>query len=507
MESFLQYPFSLFYPRFIQILFLLLVVSVVFAYSEIRKYLSGFSRKTLIALGLILLAAALLRGPGIPHRHIVLMDEAEHINVAQNLSTGGRLWITVAGTPRHCERGILSLWPPTHHVLLAGFFSVFGYSEALAFFLTVLLAVLTLVLVFWDAFLLFKDEQAGLLAAAVFCVLPVHLKYSGTTVLEISSVFFTALALVAALLLRRSEKPALFWVFVASLFLTVYARPENVALVFFLAVVAFRHVPLRFILLGILLSVPLFLQIYSNRFVFPIPEWAIQGQQGVEFFKANVLKNLSSWFTLYFPWILTGFSVWGSRVLWRSKKRMVIWAWSWVLFFVLAFSFYCLRADRNAMNIYIPMVLLACAGLRDVWQRWEHKTLYRCLLMVVLAVAGYMSFLPLSVQSSSRAAVKEYEFMRYYRDWVSDETFVISTNPALLNVLGKCGVQPEYLMELPSWPQEMFFLKGAWWLKRKGGYEVFVRRLEREYSGQTVASVPLEQARFLELIHLKKRLT
>ncbi|MFA5039901.1 MAG: glycosyltransferase family 39 protein [Candidatus Omnitrophota bacterium] len=509
MEKFFLHFFSAFYPWFAQMLFVAFAAAFVFAFKDIPKAFAGLSSRSLIALALILAAGALVRTYGVPHMHHVFFDEVDHLNIAQNLSVSGRLWMTACGGPGHCDVGILSFWPPVYHVLLSALFSVFGFSQPLAFGLTVVLSVLTLALVFVFVFLLFDDETTALLAASLFCVLPVHLKYSGTTALEIPSVFFTVLALSCALLFRKIGKPAFFGMFLSAAGLAVYTRPENVFLLPFFLVCAGRRFRGRDLFFCGFLALALFLQIYANIFVFPVPGWSGAWQGAAASVKAHVGANLASWFLGYFPWVLTLFAVWGSLVLWKTRRRVFVWAFVWILFFFLLYaSYYIGVSDRYAMSVYLPLTVLAAAGLKQVWRYLEKKGYLKGLCLAALAVTGYFSFLGLLDPVFSSPLYREEEFIRASGDLIPADAYVISANPAIVIVTAqRQAVQPAVLAEIDPWPEAIVLFKDLWWHEGVPGQKEVEGRLRREYRARVLAREPIGQGRSLELVLLKKGLT
>jgi hypothetical protein len=95
-------------------------------------------------------------------------------------------------------------WAPGYHCVLTLVFSVFGDSENVAYNLSAVSGVVSILIVFLISFLIFKSPGPELWTAFLFGFIPIHLKYSGASDMSVVSVFFVLSAVFSWLIYARS---------------------------------------------------------------------------------------------------------------------------------------------------------------------------------------------------------------------------------------------------------------------------------------------------------------
>ncbi len=226
---------------FIPLLATILVFTVLFLWRSHNRIFSFSSRSTLIILLLTLAIGASLRFQ-MPLRHYLFEDEHLYMHYAQMMNE--------SGIPAQCGFGTFEGDQLTcllqdglvggiqlrsgYTFLLAGMFQLLGENNELAAFsLNLLLGILTILLVFFIGRELWS-EYAGLFAAILVAVLPVHVWFSGTTSLDVPGIFFLLAGLLTFLLSARKKNYDLYSFSFLLVAYAAFIRPEIVVVIPFL---------------------------------------------------------------------------------------------------------------------------------------------------------------------------------------------------------------------------------------------------------------------------------
>ena len=128
--------------------------------------------------------------------------------------------LTIAG----CEYNKQPIgWP----YLVSIAFRLFGTNETIAFVINNLFYGLAAFAVFLTAYLLFRDVFAALSACLCYVLIPVNLHWFNTCAVEPSTAFFSALAVLSALIYIRNKKPANLFLLTTALAFSFNFRPEG----------------------------------------------------------------------------------------------------------------------------------------------------------------------------------------------------------------------------------------------------------------------------------------
>ncbi|MEM4662737.1 MAG: glycosyltransferase family 39 protein [Candidatus Diapherotrites archaeon] len=123
------------------------------------------------------------------------------------------------------------LAPPGYPFLISLAYQIFGINSYFAGVISGILSSLTIVLIFFIAKELF-DENAGLLAAAIFAFFPYDLLFAGSGHARPTSLFFVSFALFLYLLTVKKNSLRLWFATALTLSMAVYIRQENIVLLF-----------------------------------------------------------------------------------------------------------------------------------------------------------------------------------------------------------------------------------------------------------------------------------
>ncbi|MFI5348866.1 MAG: hypothetical protein ACHQ2Z_04935 [Elusimicrobiota bacterium] len=227
------------YPRLLELAFLSWLALVAVNFKAIVSQFKPLVSRGGAATALALCCAALtVRLFVIPPRHQVYFDEFLHEDIAANIARADVFGESVAGGSEELRRLQTPHWPGGYHVLLGNLFKLTGVSEAAAFRFNAALASLSVGLIFLLCTLLFADQRAGLIGAALLAALPLHIRFSGTTDLTVCSAFWIFAALLSLELHRRLKDHSIDLLFAASVLIAVNVRLENLILAPLVAVAA-----------------------------------------------------------------------------------------------------------------------------------------------------------------------------------------------------------------------------------------------------------------------------
>jgi hypothetical protein len=185
---------------------------------------AGLGRRDAAILAALTVLAALLRlacrVPGaLVEGHIGSEHFLDAFLIAQLLDWGG-----------------ISIYPPAVATTAAPLFWFFDGGIELFQLANVFLGALTVPAVYSVAMgIAPADRVAGLAAAAVLAVLPLHVKFSGMEVLSVGMLLFGTIGVAAMLHYRRRGDPLLLALAVASTVLTAMSRMEGIGWVLIVA--------------------------------------------------------------------------------------------------------------------------------------------------------------------------------------------------------------------------------------------------------------------------------
>lgn len=504
------------YYGILRIFFLAWLVIAWINLDAFRKILKDLNRKTWVILFLIVLSGLALRLTVIPHTPHVYFDEFDHINVAENMSIHGKTAMTFKGGYNAYEAGWLQAWPPGYHTILALIFSIFSGSQAVAFNVSAVIGAISIALIFFVSYLLFHDQEIALYSAFLFNLIPVHLKYSGASEPGITSLSFLLLTLFALLVyVKKREAKTLAWL-ISTAVLTVYMRPENVILLLWIPFAVLIYDPFPnsarektaaplFFFLGsmLLFLIPFFIQMYLSIRALPRIGWDESLASRWVYLKMHIADNLLFWFSRFHPVTFTVMAVYGLMYLIKKNIRLFILLLSWFVIFLVTYSqyskadfMYIFDSDRFALNLYIPLILMAALGL------FEFSGLFRknkIILSVILLLMVLDIFAPLKdglERTFQREVYQEYLFIKRSAPLIPDNVYVVTYDPpAVISTIRKMAMMPEIFLTMEPKPQTIILFKDHWWREFSKDSAAFEKRLNETpgfnlRKGKTLASQP-----------------
>jgi hypothetical protein len=267
-----------------------------------------------------------------------------------------------------CKKLQLPQWMPGYHFLLSLVYKILPPTEKNAYNFNVTLSLISLLLTFLGLRVLTKNKTVILTTGLLAAFLPLHLKFSPTSSLEIASFTFIMLVTVTALIdFRKQSKFSLYLVFSATAY-TILIRPENIILITIPILLAYHHrKSLRKIIMLSLLFIPYFLYI---KFIwqYTANNWLAQQSPHLT---SLLLNNLTYWVSNESsPLIITLLALVGVYFGWRRHNVIAKTA---TFYFIALFCIYtfghqasisCNSFTRLNLQLYPAIILLTALGIK-----------------------------------------------------------------------------------------------------------------------------------------------
>ncbi|MDD5506345.1 MAG: glycosyltransferase family 39 protein [Candidatus Omnitrophica bacterium] len=477
------------------ILFILLLLTLFYNLKDISRLCSSLKKKYLLALLGIFAASLLIRLFIAPHKHYVFYDEYEHVNIAKNMADDFKFARCNMYLGGKCLAYDLPQWGPGYHFLLSLAFGVFGTSETVAYNFNVITGALSVILMFYTVFLISGSQWSALAAAAFLGALPLHVKFSGSSSQEITSLFFMLLSIFAMLAHEKlGSRKSLFMFFAVVAYLAL-VRPENGILAYMMTIYIFTKkpdhpAPVWLIVACEFLFIPYIMHLLNIHRYFS--RWmTAQTHSGGNLLLANIsfwLRNQGIPLTYMF------FACIGLYYVLKKIRGVGIFLASYFLIFILFYTYYhrinISISDFQRFNIQfcIPVIVFSGYGLyflshyagKAIKLKWLLPLLFFVIigLSVSLAVPYVESGMPgWDFQAQHRLLLKG--------KGLDEKCALTSYNTAsIITVLDRPCIHVSYLLDDNFYEAHLkdsclIFVNDYWAKNNSGG---IVGQLEHKFS-------------------------
>jgi uncharacterized membrane protein (UPF0136 family) len=336
----------------------------------------------------MLFATALIgfvvRSEFMPQRHYVYFDEHANIEAARMLKIHGVFGMCVNGALNECHLAKVFTNPAGYHVMLALWFQLVGCSERSAFVFSAFIGSLSIAAIGLLAYSIFGSAAGSVFSSLLLCFLPLHLKYSAATNLNIVSFLFLILFFITLNQALKSKLRIDVCLNVATALFFINIRGENwiIATAVYLATLLiyshrmrsyrFRKSDAAIALTALIAVVPVY---FLTVFIMSIgkPGWNVTMPTVSTLLINQLPNNLAFWFSSHSPFMLALLCL--SGMLFYGVKNNYRLPLLWALFFLLLLfgyssydygKFNSFENDRFSMPLYLPMVLWGGYGLRRI---------------------------------------------------------------------------------------------------------------------------------------------
>jgi len=454
-------------PALLVLDFLLILAFGFLSFKDIKKQFNNINRNAWILLTLVMLLGLGLRMVLVPQTHRIYFDEDIYEDIGNSIATEGRTILCNYGTPEKCEEGILNKEPTGYPVLLAIVYFIFGTSETVTFALSMVVAVLSIFLVFLLTYLLFENERVALYASLLFALFPSHMVWSASVGVELYSIFFILLTLVLFMVYLKTENLRILMFSVTLLVFAVQVRHENGLFIplFGVMFLLFGKNQLRnlanykfwipWLVLLLLLAPHLSHMLYANK----TDTWgAPEGKRfGLEYAERQFTENAGFFYdNSKHPWIFAAFALIGIIYSFKDRKKALASLLLWfVPFFILFLFFYAGGVNsggighRFSLNYATPILILGGYGLFVVESLLKKFVRYEAFVVLILVATCLVSLYPLEgfitvPDHQAFRARENHDFAYLMRDKIDDSCYILSHNPSMYLVMGKNSLQTWY---------------------------------------------------------------
>ncbi|HOO56924.1 MAG TPA: hypothetical protein PLN69_08880 [bacterium] len=365
-------------PAILALLILLCICLAIISRKQIAEVFGSVPVRVIAALIIIAAVGGGARAFIVPQRHYVVFDEYEHLNAARNIERIHNFGYCVEGGGRECDSFEVRPYPAGHHVLLAAWMRIMGGSERSAFMYSAFAGGLSIFFMGLLVMLLSGSGAAAVWSSLLLCFLPLHLKYSAATSLEISSFLVLLVSFSAAAGAARFQSRKLMWLTFALTLYLANVRPENWIFLFFILIFFLTHAPkllytdagiskdLFLLIPGLAFLLPVVAANYLGRIASPEPGWDESIAQYLTHFQTNFLPNLKYWAGSGFPFMLAPLAVAGAV---QYRKKGAAAAAFWPGLFAALFvgysayhigNFQSVDSDRYTLHMALPVII--CSG-------------------------------------------------------------------------------------------------------------------------------------------------
>ncbi|NYZ78558.1 glycosyltransferase family 39 protein, partial [Candidatus Micrarchaeota archaeon] len=500
------------YPTLMKTILIAIILLIVYNLNDITKPFKKINRRTWVILFLVFLCGLTIRLFSIPHIHQLYFDEFSHLNVAENILYSNKSCWCFAGSNQVCEGCQLMPQPPGYPTILALTMGLFGDSEAVAFNTTAVIGSVSIILVFLLLFLTFQDSALALMGAFVFTFIPAHLKYSGTTVLEVFSLFSVVLAMISIEIYLRTKKPSTFSLFLATLLYALNSRVENFLLLIPLSLYILleegkevkrflKKEYLAPIFIFLVLLIPL-AQLISYDLAIGPPTYTETLQTRLSYLQIQFIPNiLFIFFDIgYTSIVLSLLCVLGAIELYFENTKSFIY---YSLFFLLFISFYSTLSvggsastnsdfTRFAFILYVPLTILSVAGINFIFKKMQFD---RTILIMLLGSAYLISLFPTQNFIFSKDELNgEHEFILSMQHKLPADVYIISYETTIIiSTTHKNSIMPTNFIE--NWnsvepKNNVILFEDYWWYENSNESSRIEAELRKHYNFELMAQSP-----------------
>lgn len=396
-----------------------------------------FSKKTVSPLVFIFFLALSLRMVLSPQTHLDFYNEWIYMEGAQSMVLNGNYGRCFFGGADDCFSWAPISHPPGVPFIFAIAFFLFGASGAVAINTNIFFGSASVILIFMIGSLLSKREKIGLYSALFFSLVPMHIRYSGTAILDPVSMFFQLVAVYAFLLALRVNEKKTWLLFILAFFFSIQTRPESpIILIIFLSgyfllkpdtlkkpALSWRYLPLGAFLLP---------YIYHLANGVARGVWK-EGKPASSFSIDHVIRNFTSYtgFWLNPDYQLPVFPILflaGAFYLFGTERKTFWFLTSWFALFLVFFIPYHVdpatfpEMFRYMLSAYLPFCLFMGYGV------YYFSTIqWKAEAFIVIFAATLMTFylhLP-SIRYIDEVRQAEIEIMKEVDEQIDDKCYVI----------------------------------------------------------------------------------
>ncbi|MBU0761811.1 MAG: glycosyltransferase family 39 protein [Candidatus Altiarchaeota archaeon] len=321
------------------------------------------------------------------------------------MSESGKAEFCSQWLDKMCLQGFVDKHPNALPHSLAFVYLFFSSRELAAYIFIILIASLSVPLMYFLAVLLFNNREIGYFSALFMSLAPVHILWSGSVSTEIYYVFLSLMVFIITLLYVQNKCTSLLVASATLLSYTIQTRPESLffSLIIILSLILFSKQKNSLEIFDNLLLYALIFLLFSTlhithlNYTSKVDSWGAKGEKlSMDYLKRNLSPNIrfmidpSRSFVILIPLMLL--SLINFRSNFSEKFILLVWM---LAFFVIFLLFYAGSVEaggtssRFVVMWYPPLILLAAHAIAKINKFFSKyidiKTLYVywCVLIVL----------------------------------------------------------------------------------------------------------------------------
>ncbi|MBN1700025.1 MAG: glycosyltransferase family 39 protein [Spirochaetales bacterium] len=455
-----------YYVYLLEFNFFLLLCACFFNIRYIREICREIGKKPLLLLLLLAVAGMILVSAVTPRHHRSFYDEDIYNSIGQCIASPHKR--AVMCNEGYYENGELNVATEEYNKQPAGYphlisiiFRIFGTNEIHSFVMNNVLFGLTIIVVFFISFLLFKNTFAGLMASLAFFCIPANLQWFNTSSVEPAAAFFAALAVFALLLYIRNKKPATLFFFAVSLAFSFNFRTESIIIAFVaLLVILLKDIRILkrrdlyiFGVLFLILSTGIFLHLYSVRDY----DWGA-GENvkkiSTDFLLPHLSTNTLFYFNnAFFPVFFTLLAITG-LVFYKNREhirdKLILLGW-FVVFWAMFLVFYAGEYNYNdwlsirfTVLTHVPLSILIGLGasfLRGLLTARFKRIPAVLPLLVIANLVYFMPYIRSEAGGENEMSRMDHHYAMEFISLMPGNSIIYTHNPNMFLIHKQSAVQ------------------------------------------------------------------
>lgn len=446
-------------PWFLEINFLLIIISIALNVGAVKKLLRDISLRQWYLVLAVVVAGIIMAVFVAPRVHRLFYDENIYLNIGQTIAAQKKAAMCAEGHNNygnyHCVQLEHNKQPYAFPHVISIVYRIFGASEIAGFLFNNLIFGLSIFISFVLGSLLFDRFSAGIYSALIYCLIPENIIWANTTAVEPSAALFSGMVVAAGLIYLKGKSAKALFLFSVLLSYSIQFRTESLLIlpVAGLLFLLYDKNALKdkrtylFLAFAFALVTPHIVHLYAVRG----ENWGSPGPRiGITYFFNNFISNSLFYLrNVKFPLLYSLLFGVGISLKGRYKERIVLITW-FLLFWGIFLFFYAGSYEfgqdvRFSLVSYMPLSLLAGLGLVKFEQLFERKGLSGILraITITIILVSFTGFLPL-VRTIGEEACQARADHRYAQEMAAllpENSMILTHNPNMFLLWGKNAAQ------------------------------------------------------------------
>jgi hypothetical protein len=399
-----------------------------------------------------------------PRTNRIYYDEHIYQGVAQNLTDLRLAQMCNDGTVEYgalqCWRGEYDKHPSGYPYILSLLYRVLGVREVIAFRLNVVVAAMTVIVVFLTTAAL-AGKSAAAYAGLIAALIPEQLRWSHSAAAEPSAALMNAFAVLTAVtFVKTRSTSALVWCVAAAVF-AIQFRPESVLIAPVIGMVLVLYAPGTFaerrwwwcVLLGVALLAP-----YAGHVIaVGNDQWGASGARlSAAFIKQNVIVNSGFYIAdRRFPVVFTVLALCG-LAMHRPRRAVLIPGVFFLVFWGVFLFFYAGSYNygvdvRFSLLSYAPLAMLAGTGAAMIARKFA-RLRYAVVPLLLFQFCWYAPYIR-AIGEESWGARADVAFAHAMSGELPRNSLVLTHNPSMFHLSGQNAAQLSLATTEPGYIQ------------------------------------------------------